>query len=248
MIINRNDYHLFAEDMGYGVGYELLKNSSYCQQEVDFSLALLSKRRVNFGPGVVAIDCGANIGVHTVEWAKLMHDWGEVISFEAQEKIYYALAGNIAINNCLNVTARLAAVGDHCGEIEVPQLNYLSPASFGSLELQKTEQNENIGQQVDYANTKPVPLVTIDSLHLKRLDFIKIDVEGMEEAVLMGAKESIQQFHPIMMIEVIKSNQSAIEDFLTEMGYQFYGAGLNLLAVHQEDPVSYSITSDLTRA
>lgn len=42
-----------------------------------------------------------------------------------------------------------------------------------------------------------------------------------------------------------KSNQLAIEDFLTKVGYQFYGKVLNLLSVHQEDPVSYTITSDL---
>lgn len=100
----------------------------------------------------------------------------------------------------MNVVAWLAAVGHHCGEIDVLQLNYLSSASFDSLELQKIEHNENMGRPVDYANTKSLLLVAIDSLHLKRLDFIKTDVGGVEDAVLMGAKISIQKFHPIMMI------------------------------------------------
>ena len=38
-----------------------------------------------FGDGVMAIDCGANVGVHTLEWSRLMYGWGEVIAFEAQE-------------------------------------------------------------------------------------------------------------------------------------------------------------------
>ena len=54
-----------------------------------------------------------------------MYGWGNVISFEAQEKIYYALAGNITINNCLNVSARLSAVGLNCSSIEIPEINYL---------------------------------------------------------------------------------------------------------------------------
>jgi FkbM family methyltransferase len=58
----------------------------------------------------VAIDCGANIGVHTTQWARLMTGWGRVVAFEPQERIYYALAGNIAINNCFNVRAIHAAV------------------------------------------------------------------------------------------------------------------------------------------
>ena len=84
MLVNRHDYRL-VRGSGYGVGYELLKTSSYEQEEVDTVLRLLQTRKQNFGDGVVAIDCGANIGVHTIEWAQFMYGWGEVISFEAQE-------------------------------------------------------------------------------------------------------------------------------------------------------------------
>jgi FkbM family methyltransferase len=92
----------------------------------------------------MAIDCGANIGVHTVEWARFMHGWGEVLAFEAQERIYYALAGNISINNCFNVRAFWAAVGHQNGSIQVPKPDYLIPASYGSLELIPSEHNEFI--------------------------------------------------------------------------------------------------------
>ena len=33
-------------------------------------MQLLALRRRHFGDGVIAVDCGANIGVHTVEWAR----------------------------------------------------------------------------------------------------------------------------------------------------------------------------------
>jgi FkbM family methyltransferase len=241
MIINRNDYRMDNETEGHGLGFQLLNTSSYDQYEIDLALALLGKRRINFGEGVVAIDCGANVGVHTIEWARLMYEWGNVISFEAQEKIYYALAGNVAINNCLNVSAKFAAVGSHCSSIEIPEPNYLIPSSYGSFELKKSNNNEFIGQDIDYEKTKTVPLVSIDSLNLKRLDFIKIDVEGMEEDVLDGARVSIKNHHPIMMIEIIKSDRSKIEKFLVENGYSFFRMGMNLVAIHQEDPVSNSI-------
>lgn len=237
MIINRNDYRMMDANNGYGVGYQLLNSSSFDHNEVDFALALLDRRRQSFGSGVVAIDCGANIGVHTIEWARLMYGWGEVISFEAQEKIYYALAGNVAINNCLNVTAKFAAVGSHCATIEIPEPNYLIPSSYGSFELKESSNNEFIGQAIDYQKTKTVPLISIDSLDLKRLDFIKIDVEGMEEDVLEGAKVSIMNHHPMMMIEIIKSDRIKIEKFLFEMGYTCFPLGINLLAIHQTDPI-----------
>ncbi len=241
MIVNRNDYRMTGEGAGYGVGYQLLNSSSFDQEEVDLALALLEKRRIHFGNGVTAIDCGANIGVHTIEWARFMYSWGEVISFEAQEKIFYALAGNVAINNCLNVTAKNCAVGSKCSSIEIPEPNYLITSSYGSLELKESQRNEFIGQEIDYKKTKPVPLVSINSLNVKRLDFMKIDVEGMEEDVLAGAKVSIKKYKPIMMIETIKSDKENIENFLDNSGYNIYPIEINLLAIHKDDPTSYNI-------
>ena len=241
MIVNHNDYHVDRAGDGWGVGYQILRTGSHDHQEVDFILALLERRRKYFGAGVVALDCGANIGVHTIEWARAMYGWGEVLAFEAQEKIFYALAGNIVINNCLNVSARHCAVGADCAPLEIPEPDYLAPASFGSLELKKTARTEFIGQEIDYRKTRPVPQVSIDSLRLKRLDLIKIDVEGMEEDVLKGAAESIATHSPVMMIEVVKTEQATIEKTLAAVGYKCYPLGYMLLAVHANDPLSHNI-------
>ena len=135
LLVNRHDYRLTDNGQGYGVGYQLLNASAFDPNEVNFAVQLLATRKQHFGSGVIAIDCGANIGVHTIEWSKAMHGWGEVIAFEAQERIYYALAGNIAMNNCFNARAIFAAVGAEDGVIPVPSPDYFSPSSFGSLEI-----------------------------------------------------------------------------------------------------------------
>lgn len=122
---------------GYGVGYQIMNTGSFDPQDVGIVAALLTARRTGFGDGVVAVDCGANIGVKTVEWAKYIHGWGRVIGFEAQERIYYSLAGDIAINNCLNVMGRWAAVGFESKQIRIPVPDHHVPSSFGSLELKK---------------------------------------------------------------------------------------------------------------
>lgn len=243
MIINRNDYRILNDGRGYGVGYQLMTQSAFDQQEVNFAMAMLNTRHANFGAGVVALDCGANIGVHTVEWARLMCQWGRVIAFEAQEKIYYALAGNIVINNCLNVTARLAAVGAECGTMEIPEPNYLVPSSYGSFEIKQRDDTEFIGQKIDYSGNdlKTIDVVTIDSLQLDRLDFMKIDVEGMELEVLHGARESIAKFHPQMIIEYIKSDPGQLQQILTAQGYSIFPIGINMLAIHRDDPAAQKI-------
>lgn len=244
LIVNRFDQWTNAENKLIGVGVHLLSTSGCEEAEVNFAMALLTHRHANFGNGVVALDCGANIGVHTVEWARLMHDWGRVIAFEAQERIYYALAGNIAINNCLNATAHLAAVGAECGEIRVPVPNYLVPSTFGSLELKQRPGNEFIGQTIDYseAGTVPVPLRSLDSFGFERVDFIKIDVEGMELDVLAGAARTIERCRPQMIIEVIKSDRAALDAFLKARGYATYRMGINILAVHASDPTAKDIS------
>lgn len=237
MIVNRNDYRMVSENAGFGVGFQLMNTSSYDLPEVSLTLDLLRARRSAYGDGVVAVDCGANIGVHTIEWARCMSGWGRVYSFEPQEKIYYALAGNIALNNCFNVTARLAAVGARCGTLAIPEVNYCVPSSFGSLELNPGDANEYIGQNIDYDRAKQqIDLLTIDSLELPRIDLLKIDVEGMELEVLQGAQQSIARSKPQLLVEVIKSDEKAITQLLEAEGYSTFPAGLNVLAIHASDP------------
>ncbi len=145
MIVNRFDHHHIEHHGSFGVGFQLLDKASYDASEVAMLLKLLDLRRQNYGDGVVALDCGANIGVHTIEWAKHMTGWGVVVAIEAQERIFYALAGNIAINNCFNARALQAAVGSEPGAMKIPAPNYQAPASFGSLELKKRDTTEFIG-------------------------------------------------------------------------------------------------------
>src|SRR6478752_697807 len=181
MIVNRFDYnHTFSGDY-YGVGAQIMETGHYDPRDVSTLKDLLLCRRDHFGKGVVALDCGANIGVHSVEWAKLMKDWGSVVAVEAQERVYYPLAGNLALQNCFNARAIWAAVGDAAGELSFPDPDYRAQGSFGSFELKPRVGTEFIGQAIDYAKpTSTVKTIMIDGLGLERLDLLKIDVEGME--------------------------------------------------------------------
>jgi FkbM family methyltransferase len=237
MIVNRLDYRMVDQNSGFGVGFQILEGSSFDPGEVDTALNLLGLRRSYFGDGVVALDCGANIGVHTIEWAKRMSGWGQVIAIEAQERVFYALAGNIAINNCFNARALNAAVAARSGTMRVPTPDYLSPASFGSLELRQREGVEFIGQPIDYSEQSAVtiPTVALDSLALPRIDLIKIDVEGMEVDAIEGAAASVARCRPILIVEAIKSDKAKLSEVLLGHGYRLFGMGLNILAIHETD-------------
>ena len=240
MLVNRFDSIMGFHGAPYGVCCDLLEKSCFDPQEINNTLILLQERRKHFGDGLVTVDCGANVGVHTIEWAKLMHGWGTVLGIEAQERIFYALAGNVTINNCFNAKVINAAIGYKVGTINIPVPNYFKNSSFGSLELQKKEQNEGIGQEIDYSPeyTVPIALISLDSICTQntRLDLVKIDIEGMEMQALEGGKESIERFKPILIVENLKLNKEELNNWLTSRNYKTYNFGNNTLGIHESDP------------
>ena len=235
MIVNRLDYRMVDAERGYGVGFQILQTAAFDVAEVKLMVDLLALRRKHFGDGVVAIDCGANIGVHTIEWAKAMTGWGSVLAIEAQERIYYVLAGNIAINNCFNAVAVHGAVSSESGILQIPNPNHAVSSSFGSLELRQRNGNEFIGQPIDYQNTVNVRKLTLDEFSLPRVDLIKLDIEGMELEAIEGASRTIAASRPIMLVERAKIDAAQLRRALETRGYEVIEAGINVLAVHTSD-------------
>ncbi|MBP1091936.1 FkbM family methyltransferase [Bradyrhizobium diazoefficiens] len=236
LLVNRMDYnHTHTGDF-YGVGAQIMENGCYDPLDVANLKNLLRWRRKYFGDGVVALDGGANIGVHAVEWARFMRGWGSVLAVEAQERVFYALAGNITLQNCHNARALWAALADVPGELSFPEPDYTQQGSFGSFELKARAGTEYIGQPIDYGQpTSTVRQIMIDGLGLERLDLLKLDLEGMEAEALDGARETIARCRPILFVETIKSDGDAISAALRNEGYRVFADRMNTLAIHETD-------------
>jgi hypothetical protein len=131
-----------------------------------------------------------------------------------------------------------AAVAAERGVMTIPVPDYLTPSSFGSLELKPRADTEFIGQPIDYANTTvAIEKITIDALSLPRVDFIKLDIEGMELEALAGTTETIARSHPIFLVGHIKVGHDGLIGFFEQHGYKMADAGMNPLAIHKSDPV-----------
>ena len=65
----------------------------------------------------------------------------------------------------------------------------------------------------------PVVTQTLDSCNFPKMDFIKMDVEGWEEQVLEGGRNTILKYKPRMYIEIWPKKYEKISDMLREMGY-----------------------------
>lgn len=212
MIVNRNE-----AQYQFGVTRQLVDFGVFEPTECAMFRGIISK----FPTGCIVLDVGANIGVMTLEFAKgCAENRGTVISFEPQRIIYNMLCGNVALASLENVFCHNMAIGDETGSIKIPRLNYSIPSSYGSLELGNS-QTEDMGQ-VPEESTEKVPLITIDSMNLPRLDMLKIDVEGMEVRALNGAENTISAYHPVIIVEWYKSKPDEIKRFLLRHGYSIY--------------------------
>jgi FkbM family methyltransferase len=238
LIVNRVDYNEGFNGNVYGVGAQIMEKGAYDPGEIATIKGFLQLKRQYAGDGVFVIDCGANIGVHTVEFSRLMREWGSVLAIEAQERVFYALAGNLALQNCVNARALWAAVTDNCEPLWISEPDYAVNSSFGSFELKQWIGTENIGQPIDYDKpTSMVRCLTIDSLGKNRVDFIKFDIEGMELEAIRGARETIARCRPILSVEIVKVNQIDLSDMLKKLDYQIFPFGMNIIALHKDDPV-----------
>lgn len=163
-------------------------------------------------PGYTVLDVGANIGFHTLCFARSVGPSGKVYAFEPQRIIFQTLCANMALNSFTNVYCSHAAVGKKSGSVVVPLLDYGQKNNFGGLGLEEK-----------YQQGESVPLITIDSLNLSSCHCIKIDVEGMEIGVLEGARQTLKKHHPILYVENDRREKSpALLDFLMASNYRIY--------------------------
>jgi FkbM family methyltransferase len=119
-----------------------------------------------------------------------------------------------------------------CSRLPVP--DYDTAATFGSLELRGTHRSENIGQDLSESDTVTVALKTLSALQPGPPDFIKLDIEGMEEEALLTQEEFLDAHRPVVFCEHIKSNARALTDGFKRIGFQSFVVGINLLFVRPE--------------
>jgi FkbM family methyltransferase len=162
-------------------------------------------------PGQVVVEVGANIGVHTVQLARLTGPSGIVVAFEPQRVIFQMMCANMVMNDHFHVVTVLAAAGRAPGVIKVPSLDYTADFNFGGVCLGEGSAGE------------PVPVMPLDGLQLPSLRLLKVDVEGMEVEVLAGARQLIAKHRPILYVENDRQEKSPqLIAMIDDLGYDMW--------------------------
>ncbi|HEX3626763.1 MAG TPA: FkbM family methyltransferase [Verrucomicrobiae bacterium] len=149
-------------------------------------------------PGGTFLDVGANTGIFTLKAAKyLSANGGTVIALEPFPDMLATLYHNVRANGLTNVRLRGFCAGERT-QATMLWMNFHRPASF------------SIAKRDEEAASFSTLVVTVDELvdweGLSRLDYFKIDVEGVEAEVLAGARNTITRFRPIIQVEVNINN------------------------------------------
>ena len=162
-------------------------------------------------PGMLVVDVGANIGSHTVFFAKAVGPRGQVLAVEPQRILYQILCANLALNVIGNTVVQQAGLGSAPGSIQTPPINYGEIYNFGGVSLG------------DFKNGEQVSVITLDSLALPFCHLLKIDVEGMENEVLQGARETLARHRPLLYVENDRLEKSAaLIALLFELDYRLF--------------------------
>jgi FkbM family methyltransferase len=191
-----------TNDLASVTTYVLAEQEDWFEPELGFL-------RRWFGPGMRAIDVGANHGIYALTLARLAGPDGLVVAVEPGGEVARRLERAIAHNG---VGCRLvrAAIADTVG---AGTLHHRGGSELASLLASGAGAGE------------PVAVTTLDALWRELgeppLDFVKLDVEGFEPQALRGAARLLAQASPLVMLE-ISGDPARLPELIPPLAAQGY--------------------------
>lgn len=187
---------VFTNDTGAATK-SLLTYGEWAENEISFLRQFVAQ-------GCTILDIGAYIGTHTLAFADVVSPMGLVIAVEAQPDTFELLKKNVE-TRLVTGSIRLenAVATSETGQISIPTIDIRNEGSFGSASLQQTliQPGSNPTDDANTLSRASVRAITIDSLRLSDCALIKVDVEGTEDMVLLGALETLERCAPVVYAE-----------------------------------------------
>jgi len=199
--------------------YKRFVRSPHAEREIDIIDRFIDRDRA-------ALDIGVDLGIYTRHFAKFSRS---VIAFEANPDIATAAARFLKHSATIHCVALSSTNG--VGQLRIPLHAGKLQTPFGTVSAANSLGNAAF-------STIEVPLRQLDDFALPSVGFIKIDVEGHEEDVLLGAQSLIARDRPSLMIEVEERHNSGsierVTHFFQSRGYRgffFDGSALRSIEI-----------------
>ena len=174
----------------------------------------------------VFLDIGSNMGYCSLLMDKVVGEDGRVFAIEPSERDFLRLVDNVNLNKLDNVNVYRLAISDKIGKVTIS----IAPEERSAL---NTLGAEFSNKGIEKVQTEEVDSTTLDAFvekeGLSKIDVIKMDIEGSELKALSGAKNTIEQYRPALIVGINKNSLEAsdasveeIEKILRELRYKMY--------------------------
>lgn len=166
--------------------YVLLEQRRWFEKEIAFIHRFATE-------GMIALDIGANIGVYATPLAKLVGRSGKVIAYEPSANNREHLCRALSLNGIDNVEISPCALSSYRGQ------GVLQLSESGELHQMVSAPSEQTATELIDVTTLDVEARQHDWMHV---DFVKLDAEGQESAILEGALDFFVRYSPLVMFEI----------------------------------------------
>jgi len=186
-------------------------------------------------PGDTVLDLGANFAYYTERMSKIVGNTGKVYSFEPIPFTFEVLEMLVKHFKLANVTYYKKGVSNKTETVKftVPKMDF-GTLSTGQAHIsgRKNDQPNNKDYKFTQEETFDCQVVALDEFYnneLPNLTFIKIDIEGAELFALKGAKNLLEKYKPVILIEInplflegFGLTETNMLDFIKEIGYEIF--------------------------
>lgn len=206
--------------------YFFLYNTRILKLSNNYTYHYYAKKVIKKGD--IVVDIGANLGYYSILFAKWVGNAGKVYSVEPI-KIYNEIFNEKA-KKCNNITLYPYALGLEEKKIKMvssPHTGYLNTG----LPHVYDEKNDGKIENVEFCFEAEMKIPEKLFAPLKKIDYIKCDIEGFEYVVLSNMKNIINERRPVVQVEVWKDNESAIKKLFNDMNYLPYKIQSNKLVL-----------------
>jgi FkbM family methyltransferase len=196
------DRLLLASPPSVAKHYRAYKWWRWGEPEVHLVPALCDRRRIS-------VDVGASRGFYSYFMGRKSR---RCLAFEPNPELHSQLRSQV-----VNTTVYGYALSDHCGTAELRIPMERGRVCFGAATIEPA--NQSHGKEINIE----IETKTLDSFGIRDVGFIKVDTEGHELAFLEGAKSTIQNSKPRMLIEAEDRHRpgaiASVANFLNDHNY-----------------------------
>lgn len=185
--------------------------------------------------GDICFDIGAAYGMYSFAMAHLAGQAGGVYSFEPQSKPRRIFRTGIRASGLRNIHVTRDAVGEHPGEVEMTL-----PVKFGIAPIHGHAHindgvREHAVRTTSFTRTRSwrTTIRSVDEFcsetTIPRVDFMKVDAGGFEPNVVDGARKTIGEHQPTLLLEIenrhlsrYSTTAAEFTDTLRKLDYSMY--------------------------